>query len=250
MMSKMKQCHNRGFTLAELLVASILLSIVMTSVYTLFHSAIGAWRAVEKDFDAYQDARNAITLLKRETGNILGNAAHLFEGEEDRFTMFTVDEPMNVEESEGRHLLRVEYSFNRNKNALIREEALVETALPQAPPLGRELDRQRIKLKKREEFVIATNVLDFQVRYIWIPIEVEPGAVLIAPPPPATPVIIDRHKERWGLPQGVQVTLVVAESDGALEPLKVSAILPIRAPNHPRRLVGPDSLEEMFGGLP
>jgi prepilin-type N-terminal cleavage/methylation domain-containing protein len=240
--------HNRGFTLAELLVASILLSIVMTSVYTLFHSAIGTWRAVEKDYDAYQDARNALTLLKRETGNILGNAGYLFEGEEDRFTMFTVDEPMNIEESEGRHLLRVEYSFNRNKMELIREEALVETALPQAPPKDRELNRQRIKLKKREEFVIATNVLDFQVRYIWIPIEIQPDSLLNTPPPPVVPVVVAKHKERWGLPQGLQVTLVVADPNSP-EPLQFSVILPIRAPNYPRPRTGPNSLEEIFGGM-
>lgn len=40
-----------GFTLVELLVASLLMSIVMAGVYTLFYSTIGTWRAVDSGYD-------------------------------------------------------------------------------------------------------------------------------------------------------------------------------------------------------
>ena len=115
----------KGFTLAELMVATMLMSIVMTAVYTLFHSAIGSWRAVEQDFDPYQDARNAVTVLQREVHNLVWQAGHLFEGRNDEFTMFIATEPMNVEESEGRHLMRVRYYYNQGRKELIREAEVI-----------------------------------------------------------------------------------------------------------------------------
>ena len=223
---KQTRKRNHGFTLAELLVASILMSIVMTAVYTLFHSAVGSWRAVEAEFDMYQDARNALTIFNRELDNLVWQAGHLFEGEDDEITMFIAAEPMDVEESEGRHLIRVRYYYNRAKKALMREEALVKTALPKRPPRGRELDRTRIKLSKEEKFLVASNVAEFKVRYIWTPLPLFRDPKM--PPKPTEFITVDRHKERWGLPQGIEIRLVVSDPEDQSKRLAVSLKMPIR----------------------
>lgn len=233
----------KGFTLAELMVATMLMSIVMTAVYTLFHSAIGSWRAVEQDFDPYQDARNAVTVLQREVHNLIWQAGHLFEGENDEFTMFIATEPMNVEESEGRHLMRVRYYYNQGQKELMREEAFVQTALPKVPRAGRDLDRQRIKLKHKEKFVVAENVIDFRVRYIWMPIEIGRNPNL--PPVPVEPLVVERHRERWGLPQALEITVVLRDPrdrKGKKAGHTVTSTIPIRTQNASRTRKGLDLL--------
>lgn len=244
---KKNRSRHSGFTLAELLVATVLLSIVMGSVYTLFHSTIRSWRAVEGDVDFYQDARTSLTIFQRELDSIVPATAHLFEGEDNEITFFLTAEPMNVEDSEGAHLLRVRYYYSRPKKALIREEALVETALPRRPPDDRELDRQRIKLKKEEKFVLASNVDDLQFTYIWMPVPKDRDTEI--PPTPIEPYELHRHKERWGLPQGVQLTMTFQDPEDRSKRLEISARMPIRSPSSRKPMSGPGSIEEMVGQL-
>jgi len=233
-----------GFTLAELLVAAVLLSIVMASVYSLFHSVVRSWRSVEQDFDVYQDARNAMTLFEREFSNVLAAAGHLMEGEKDEVTLFVVSEPMNVEESQGRHLMRVRYYHNRAKEELMREEALVEMALPNRPPRGRELVRERIKLRDKEEFVVATGVRDFGVRYIWMPKPKKRAKK--NPPKPVKPIVVDQHRERFGLPQGIEVYLDLFDPNDKSKTLTLESRLPTRAP---APMLTRKNLETMLRGL-
>ncbi len=239
-----RHARNRGFTLVELLIASMLLSIVMTAVYTLFHSAIGSWRAVEQDFDAYQDARNLITIFQREMNNILPRAGHLFEGEKDEVTMFIVAEPMNVEEAEGRHLLRVRYRYQRSQKKLIREEALVDMALPKQPRFGEELDRERIKLRKKEKFTIATDLVDFQIRYLWTPRPAVRDEDI--PPEPVTPYKVNKHRQGWGLPQGIEIKFVIQDPDEKSKRFEWVSTMPMRAPN---AMLDNKMLEERLQGL-
>jgi len=226
------QCRtNReaGFTLTELLVASVLISVVMASVYTMFWSVIGPWRAVEQDYDTYRDSRNILTLIEREMNNFVPNAAHLFEGSDDEVTLYAVSEPMDVEKAEGRHLMQVQYRFKKAAGEIVREEAQVISPLPTLPPAGKELDRQRIRLKNKEEFLVASHVEDFSIRYVWLPLpELRKPEI---PPTPILPVHARRHKERWGLPQGIEITLKLQDPDtkGAFH--TIVKTIPFRAPN-------------------
>lgn len=223
-----RPCKNsNGFTLAELLVATTLLAIVMTSVYSLFNSAIGSWRSVEAGFDAHQEARAFMGLFAHEFGNITPRAGHLFEGKDDSVTLFVVSGPMNLEEGEGRRLMRVEYSYNRTKGAVTREEAFIDAPLPKLPPEGQSVDRGRVKVGKKFEAVVAGNVTRFSLRYLWVPTREnwDPKQ----PPEPVVPVIVDRNEERWGLPQAVEVLIEVADPDGRQAPYRLVCVFPVRA---------------------
>jgi hypothetical protein len=68
-----------------------------------------------------------------------------------------------------------------------------------------------VKVRNREDFVIAQNVRDFQIRYIWIP--VKPHRNLDLPPEYEPPVLATRHEENWGLPRGIQFTLTLVDPE-------------------------------------
>lgn len=230
-----------GFTLAEVLVAAMLLSIVMTAVYTLFHSALGAWRGVEGGFDAHLEARSFMTLFGHEYGNLMYQAGHLFEGKDDEIVLFVITQPVNLEEGESRRLMRVEYTYRRGRGEIFREEAFVDAALPKQPPEGQEMDRTRIKLRDKHRTVVAKNVTDFEISYVWMPIE--EGRDLNLPPNPEPPIYMDRHEEGWWLPNGVEITLEVSDPDEKQPPYRITSIFPTRAPSGGRsRLM----LEQMF----
>lgn len=229
--------NSGGFTLAELLVAATLLSIVMTSVYTMTNTAMRSWRAVERGFDVHQEARNFMTLFSHEYNNIVGRAAHLFDGDDSSIEMFVVAQPLDLEQGEGPRLMRVSYSYNRSKRSIEREEALVEAALP-LPVSGEEdLDPGRIKLSRRHKDTVANNVNRFSLQYVWAP---TPQVISPFEPPIPEPLIfVKRHRQRLGLPQAVEITLEVFDPDDSERTYPMTLMLPIRAPSlrRPRELM-------------
>ncbi len=224
--------HSAGFTLMELLVASMLFSIVMTAVYTLCNNVILAWRTTEQDYDAYQNARNVATLMQREFNSAI--AGHLFEGTDDEFTLFTVADPLNIEQNQGRALLRVRYRYNKAKDELVREEAQVATALPMALPDDGELPKNRIRVKHKEDFVVASGVKKIKVAYEWVP-ALDPNAGN-APSDPNNHIIVNRHSKKWrlGMPQAVRVTLTLADPKAKDKDkvLTIESRILLRAQNH------------------
>lgn len=230
-----------GFTLVELLVATALLSIVMSSVYTLTHASLRTWNLAEGGTDLYLEARNAVTLFSMEYNNMVGRASHLFEGDDKEIVMFVLAQPMDLEQGEGRRLMRVIYSYNRNKNTLEREEALVETALPKRPTGTEEIDRSRVKLAREYKSVIADNVVDFKLTYMWVPLPQD--QLPDEPPVKIPPVYSDRHRPLWGLPQGVELRLKLRNPDEEEQEYEIKVTLPTRAPTIRMRN---EQLEEMF----
>lgn len=55
-----------GLTLVEILVVSIIFSIVVLSLFTVFRGALDSWRKSETLLDAYQNARFALELMRKE----------------------------------------------------------------------------------------------------------------------------------------------------------------------------------------
>lgn len=237
-----------GFTLAELLVAVTLITLVMTAVYTLFNGAVRVLQGVDIEsggqvFEANREARNFFALFEHELANLERSAAHLLEGDSDELTMFVVSEPMQVEKYTGRHLMRVRYRFNRSGGKILREEALAEMSLPARPPRGRELDRARVKVKHEEEFEVVSGVKNLEIRYVWMP---RPkGRPHDQPPAWVTPLRVPEHRERWGLPQGVEVTLVLENPRRPEEVEAVTALFPIYTPGY---LMSIEELNRLFQG--
>ena len=165
--------RNSGFTLAELLVATTLMSIVMVGVYTTFHSAILHWRSGSANEKTYTDARRIFTILEHDlTGipndQVLVDATRYFIGNEDELTFASVIRPMNVEEEAIERLHLVTYSIK--DNLIEREERPIEgTITYRALVLGEITDDQGLELGRSYERVIADDVLELRFTYLWTP---------------------------------------------------------------------------------
>lgn len=222
-----------GFTLTEVLVASTLLSIVMTAVYTLFFSVISTWRTEENDEGLHRRARNLLTILERDYANVHGGGSHLVEGTSDEVTLFVVAQPLEVASGEGRRLMRVRYRFDREAGTVTREEGLVEGMLPSAATGAEAFERRRVEVGDEAEFVLATGVTQFKLNYLWI--QRPDGAYWQNRPVPVEPVSMDRHRAGWGLPQALEINLTLAGSDDPpRSTVEISARYPTRGLNRQR----------------
>lgn len=224
-----KYLNKHGFTLMELLVASTLLSIVLSSVYVLFHSSIRTWKQLESGVNPYQDARLVMNLIARDINNVVASAGHLVEGDDHQFVLFSITEPFNKDTGEGGHLMRIEYSYNRSQKRIEREEALVETALPKFPPANREIDRSRIRITKKKKVTIAEGVRNFEVAYLWVPYDDKRN--LKEPPKKVEIVKAEKHKLCWWLPQGIEIKMTIDDPDQPENKIEFREVFPIRAPS-------------------
>jgi prepilin-type N-terminal cleavage/methylation domain-containing protein len=221
-----------GFTLTEVLVASTLLSIVMTAVYTLFFSVISTWRSEENDEGLHRRARSLLTILERDYANFHGGGSFLFEGTADEVTLFVVAQPLEVTSGEGRRLMRVRYRFDREAGTVTREEGLVEGMLPGTTAGAETLEGRRVEVSDETEFVLATGVAQFRLNYLWV--QRPDSAYWQNRPVPVEPVSMDQHRTGWGLPQALEVNLTLVGSDPSQSPVEHSARYLTRGLNRQR----------------
>lgn len=205
--------RNEGFTLAELLVASTILAVVLGTVYTAFSSSVNLWKIGEANVRAYQDARTSLDILTRELQNMVPGAAHLFAGSKDEFEFYAVTRPMNVEDGAEPRVLWIKYRVKPNPKGegklLVREERPVESALPSKPPRDGELDTTIIKLGGESQFELATGVRKFELHYYWL--EPRAKAEVAGAAQPAKFVVRDEHPEKSGIPQGIRIELTLID---------------------------------------
>ncbi len=214
--------HNRnrarqGFTLAELLVATTIVTIVMTALFTAYSSSIRLWRIGESNLRTYQDARTSLSIIRRELQNIVPGAIHLMQGTDDELEFFAVVPPMDVEEGSGPRTMWVRYRIKKGSAktgaTLVREERVVESSLPPAPPKDGEIDKSIIKLGNERQFDLAEHVDDFVIKYYWLPPkselkEIDPSL----PPAPIKFIVLDELKEGMGMPQGIRIELTLEDA--------------------------------------
>lgn len=213
-----KPFNDAGFTLVELLVASMLLAIVMTGVYMCFSSTIRLWRLGEANIQTYQDARTALTIMTREFQNIVPGTGYLAEGTNDKFTFFAVAPPLDVDENSEPRVLKIQYRTRKDPNGkgkiLLREERVVKSALPSEPPDKGEIDRTIIKLAHEKDFDLAYGVKNFELRYYWVPPKKEvQDATETGPPQPVKFIVRDEHPEGSGIPQGIRIELTLIDAN-------------------------------------
>ena len=215
---KRRTTHDEGFTLAELLVASLLLSIVMAAVYTAFSSSVRLWRLGEANIQTYQDARTSLTIMTREIQNIVPGAAHLMEGTNDTLEFFAVTPPMDVDEDSEPRVLCIQYRTKKDPDPdgkgsiLVREERIVKSPLPSAPPDEGEIESTIIKMGNEKDFDLASGVKNFEIRYIWRAPEERPNAIPTeGPPAPVEFTVLDEHPKGAGIPQGIRIELTLLD---------------------------------------
>jgi len=210
--------NDAGFTLAELLVASMLLTIVMTGVYLCFSSTVRLWRLGEANIQTYQDSRTALSIMTRELQNIIPGAAYLAEGSDDEFTFFAVAPPLDVDENADPQVIQIQYRTRQDPNGpgdiLLREERLVKSPLPSEPPGEGEIDRTIVKMASEKDFELAYAVEDFKISYYWQPPEDDVhDATDSGPPDPVEFIVRDEHPKGSGVPQGMRIDLTLRDEN-------------------------------------
>lgn len=208
-----RPCPSDGFTLAELLVASIMMTIVMTAVYTTFNSTIRSWRRGEANYQTYENARMSLGLLTRELQAVPPGTHHLFSGTKDELVFITLSPPMNVEDADGVRVLWVRYRVKPGRRrgeggTLVRQEALVESALSIQSEPGGLVDTTRLKLGRKHELDLATGVLDLDLRYCWAP---PPRRSQGGAPQRVQMIVARENLEGQGLPRGIKVSLTLLD---------------------------------------
>ncbi len=168
-----RRAHTRtGFTLAELLVATLLMTIVLTGAYTMFHTVILHWRSGTVNEATYRDARLIYTLIERDLDGIPSDedfldARNFFLGEGDSLEFITIIEAMPSEEESYPRLMQVSYRLKDHQ--LIREEAELESPLPKPVSDTGRFDRALMEFGTSNEHLLAEGVLSWEIRYIWTP---------------------------------------------------------------------------------
>lgn len=167
-------CHQQsGFTLAELIVASTLMSIVLMGVYSTFHSTILHWRTGSANEATYSDARRIFTLLKYDLGGVPNDVVGLdareyFVGDNRQFEFVTVIQPMNLGEKTVVRPMKVSYRLSGEE--LMRVEEPIEGPLAIPIGLGQDRGAQALDLGPRFERTIGTDILGFRATYLWEPV--------------------------------------------------------------------------------
>ncbi|MBI4560129.1 MAG: prepilin-type N-terminal cleavage/methylation domain-containing protein [Candidatus Hydrogenedentes bacterium] len=229
---------NGGFTLAELIVASAVLALVMGGVYTGFSASVRTWRIGEADLAVYQDARLTLGIVARELQCVLPQTAHLFEGEDDEIQFYALTAPMNLEDGSDPRILRIRYRLKPDPNGrgsvLLREEAPIESPLPPPPVKGQELDTSIIEEGREQSFELVAGVEAFDVEYLWAP-SPEPGVSTMSPFSLAQPPVITMTENpiRSGLPQGLNIRLALYEPSAEAGVTSYSTHLVFRGPTTP-----------------
>jgi prepilin-type N-terminal cleavage/methylation domain-containing protein len=209
------QRNNDGFTLAELLVASTVLAIVMGTVYTAFSASVNMWKIGEANIHVYQDARISLDIITRELQNMVPGAAHLFVGGKDEFEFYAVTRPMNVEDGAEPQVLWIKYRVKSDPRGegklLIREERTVESALPAAAPKEGVIDDTIVKLGSESQFELAEGVKKLEFHYYWLQPEEDQDVLGKPVNAPATFDIVDEHEEKSGIPQAIRIDLTLLD---------------------------------------
>jgi hypothetical protein len=149
-------------------------------------------------------------MLQRELAGIPRDAMHLTVGRPDEIEFVTLAPSLDVSHTPGLHLLHVRYRIAEvdDADALVREEAPVSLPLPAAPgPTDRGLPA-RLDVGRRSQFVVARDVVSFQLQYRWP----APGERRGREVPPRPVAILSDSRVEYRLPQEVVIRLVLLDS--------------------------------------
>jgi prepilin-type N-terminal cleavage/methylation domain-containing protein len=229
--------RDAGFTLAELLVSTTMVAIIMGAAYVAFNSAIRTWRTGSTDFQVYQDARIATCMLERDIQAIIPGAGVFMEGESDSIGFYALVPPMQSKEGNERRLMWVSYRLKRDSkrpgSILMREERVVNGPLPvqydmkQTPQEFFALTKEIIiDLDREESFQVATGVESLRFMYYWMPPADENTGIASGD----APIAMETNPMGRGLPKAIGVELTMHNPDAIREDVHARARIVFRAP--------------------
>jgi len=107
-----------GLTLVELLVVMAVMSILISSLYTVFNSSMEAWSRSDMRLEVFQNARAVLDQMSRELAGAMIEGAAGFYGVDGQGEV--ADSIEFVTFFDGA-LYQIKYTLNRGDNILVRE---------------------------------------------------------------------------------------------------------------------------------
>jgi len=243
-MNKDRLSNNRGFTLVELLIATMLIAIVLTGAYTSFEAALRVWKSTSKsDLRPQLDARITFSMLEDDLRGIptgIGSEFHdgraMVRGTEDSLELVTIREPFDPKLGESARTMLVSYTVSRTRdgNELVRTETVLESGLAYVHGVTGDVSWDSVDYGKSATLVVASGLSDFNLGYWWY---------LNRPSTKTPPSWLSPVETDWingELPEGIRITLEFDHetADGEYAPLAFDSIVAFRQEPSPfpRRL--------------
>lgn len=104
--------YTRGWTLIELLIAALIFSIIILTIFSSFHTGILSYNKIGSAFNLYQTARTILNRMESELKNsiVYGKDDSKFNGSSQYLTFFTLLDSFNKRENKFfSDIYRVEY---------------------------------------------------------------------------------------------------------------------------------------------
>jgi len=135
----------RSFTLVEVLIASLIITIVMITVYTAFGSGIFGYRNIEDKITVYQTARSILEHLNQDVRNaiVFSSSESMFEGASDKVSFLSLVDSYRASKMRGSYALVSYYYEDSKLMRLCRKgsEALnIESDSTKPQEVGSDLD--------------------------------------------------------------------------------------------------------------
>lgn len=122
----------RGFSLVELLIASLIFTVVIATVYSAFNTGIFGYRSIERRLSAYQKARRVLDRINLDLRNAFcySDTQIKFIGSGDKISFFSI---VKGQEPAGNYAL---VSYFRQEDNLMRLCLLNQQSLKNDPELN------------------------------------------------------------------------------------------------------------------
>jgi len=134
--------RNAGFTLIEILVASLIFTVVMLTIYSAFHSGIFGYRDIEENINVYQQAKIILERINLDLRNAFiysdGDAKFIGDNDSGVLSFFTTVDAYQAQGLASTYA-RVEYSMDGEKlmrRCLKNQESLSSTVVTKAQEMG------------------------------------------------------------------------------------------------------------------
>ncbi len=175
----------RAFTLIELLIAALIFSVILISIYSAFQTGILAYRKADSAFDVYQAARIALNRIELDLKNSFAYKAgdFQFEGRDKMMELFSLVNLYKESETNA-FVCRVKYVWDENNQILKRTCQIGLDALKtDAQQEGQELANNVESITFEYAFPTGDSEKPYTWQQTWLkddgPAEVLPLAVRI-----------------------------------------------------------------------
>jgi hypothetical protein len=169
---------DKALTLVELLIASTVFVLVMTTVYSAFHTGIFGFRDIEENLDIHQTARQVLERVDLDLRNMFPYSAEeaKFKGDKNSLSFLTLVDKFSSGKMSRNYAF---VFFNLKEDKIMRLELLNKDSLKQEPEAEPEELASRIKELQFSYAVMEEDTQQLKWLDLWEDAAALPAAVKV-----------------------------------------------------------------------